>query len=249
MARTLTPERQALALEAKNLREFGYTQQEIADALSVHQQTVSNWLKIVGNGTSSKVGKQNNLPTIPLVSLPTIDVTLYPCRYEDAGGSIPAGSIDLILTDPLAFTEAIKSIAGGKGEDSAVKETMAAMQKTIEELKEDRWQMQFDVQQKQLQDLAGVLNKSLEAIADMKKERVGRTEMDILHDIATEGIGLAKTELPGLRRDIKEMVGSVALPPAKTLEQREDRKKKFKQALDTDREIEELGQRLFFSES
>jgi len=31
MARTLTPERQQLALEARNLREFGYTQQEIAD--------------------------------------------------------------------------------------------------------------------------------------------------------------------------------------------------------------------------
>ena len=197
---------------------------------------------------SLRQAQEKGEPFDPITALTKASEQMRILR-ESFGGGGRDSALPAWMTDPLAFTEAIKSIAGGKGEDSAVKETMAAMQKTIEELKEDRWQMQFDVQQKQLQDLAGVLNKSLEAIADMKKERVGRTEMDILHDIATEGIGLAKTELPGLRRDIKEMVGSVALPPAKTLEQREDRKKKFKQALDTDREIEELGQRLFFSES
>lgn len=153
------------------------------------------------------------------------------------------------MTDPLAFIEAIKNITDSKGEDSAVREAMTTMQKTIEEMKEDRWRAQFDAQQKQVQDLAGVLSKTLEAIRDMKKERVGRTEMDILHEIAEKGIDLAKTELPGLRRDIKEAVGSVALPSSKTPEQREDRKKRFKQAIDTDREIEELGRRVFFSES
>lgn len=100
MARTLTPERQALALEAKNLREFGYTQQEIADALVVPQQTIFRWLAKVGNGVRPKVSNVKQLPTMPLVVLPTLDITLYPCRYEDAGGSIPDGSIDLILTDP-----------------------------------------------------------------------------------------------------------------------------------------------------
>jgi len=160
------------------------------------------------------------------------------------------------MTDPVAFVEAIKNITGGKGDDSAVREAMSSMQKTIEELKNDRWQTQFDAQQKQfdaqqkqLENLAGVLNKTLEAIGDMKKERVGRTEMDILHDIAEKGIDLAKTELPGLRRDIKEAVSSVALPPGKTPEQREDRKMKFKQAINTDKDIEELGRRLFFTES
>ncbi|MFH1646611.1 MAG: hypothetical protein ABID71_02820 [Chloroflexota bacterium] len=153
------------------------------------------------------------------------------------------------MTDPVAFVEAIKSITGGKGEDSAVKEAMTTMQKTIEALKDDRWQTQFDAQQKQVENLAGVLNKTLEAIADMKKERVGRTEMDILHEIADKGIDLAKTELPGLRRDIKEAISSVALPLGKTSEQREDRKKKFKQAIDIDRDIEELGRRVFFTES
>ena len=83
----------------------------------------------------------------------------------------------------------------------------------------------------------------------MEKERVGRTEMDILHEIADKGIDLAKTELPGLRKDLRDALSTVAPPLGKTSEQREDRKKKFKQAIDTDQEIEELGRRVFFTES
>jgi len=160
------------------------------------------------------------------------------------GSTLPAW-----MTDPVAFTNAIKTAMGGSGGDSALKETLTAMQKTIEELKEDKWRTQFDGQQKQIQEVTTVLNRTIEAIADMKKDRVGRTEMDILHEIATEGIGLAKTELPGLRKDIKEALTSIGPPSAKTPEQREERKKKFKEAIDTDKEIEELGKRVFFSES
>ena len=163
------------------------------------------------------------------------------------GGS--ASTLPAWMSDPAAFITMVKSISGSTEGDSASKEALTAMQKTIEGLKEDRWRAQFDAQQKQLQDLAGVLNKTLEAIGDMKKERIGRTEMDILHEIATEGIGLAKTELPGLRKDIREAISSVAPPLGKTSEQREDRKKKFQQALDTDKDIEELGRRVFFTES
>jgi hypothetical protein len=163
--------------------------------------------------------------------------------FGGGGSTLPAW-----MTDPVAFANAMKTVTGGSGEDSALREALSTMQKTIEEMKENQWRTQFETQQKQIQDITGVLNRTLEAIADMKKERVGRTEMDILHEIASEGIGLAKTELPGLRRDIKEMVGSVALPSGKTSEQREDRKKKFKQAIDTDRDIEELGRRVFFQE-
>jgi hypothetical protein len=152
------------------------------------------------------------------------------------------------MTDPAAFVTMVRNITGGTEGDSASKATLAAMQKTIEELKEDRWRAQFDAQQKQIQDVTAVLNRTLEMIADMKKERVGRTEMDILHEIATEGIELAKTELPGLRKDIKEAVGSVVPPLGKTAEQREERKKQYRQAIDTDKDIEELGRRVFFQE-
>lgn len=96
--RKLTPERQALALEAKNLREFGYTQQEIADAFGKPRRTIAYWISIVANGTSGKVATRNHLARIPLTTMATIDITLYPCRYEDS--SIPNKTIDLILTDP-----------------------------------------------------------------------------------------------------------------------------------------------------
>ena len=100
MARTLTPERRELALEAKNLREFGYTQQEIADAFRKPRRTIAYWLSIVANGTSGKVATRNHLARIPLTTMATIDITLYPCRYEEKENDIPRKSVDLILTDP-----------------------------------------------------------------------------------------------------------------------------------------------------
>ncbi len=189
-------------------------------------------------------GKKGEPPD-PLEAMAQSAERVEALRKVFGGGStLPAW-----MTDPAVFITTVKGIAGGTEGDSASKAALAAMQKTIEEMKEDRWQAQFDAQQKQLQDLTGVLNKTLEAIGDMKKDRVGRTEMDIIHEIADKGIELAKTELPGLRRDIKEAISSIAPPPGKTFEQREDRKKKFRQAIDTDQEIEELGRRVFFTES
>ncbi len=132
------------------------------------------------------------------------------------------------MTDPVAFVEAIKTITGGTGGDSATKEALVEMRKTVEEMKEEKWREQFAGQQKQIQEITGVLTKTLETISDLQKGRTGRTEMDILYEIAEKGIDLAKVELPGLRRDIKEAVGSVSLPPGKTSEQREERKKKYK---------------------
>lgn len=195
---------------------------------------------------SLKQAQEKGEPFDPIVAMTKASEQMKILRegFGGGGSTLPAW-----MTDPVAFTNAMKTVTGGSGEDSVLRAAMTTMQKTIEELKEDRWRTQFDAQQKQLQDLAGVLNKTLEAIGDMKKERVGRTEMDILHDIADKGIELAKTELPGLRRDIKEAISSIVPPPGKTFEQREERKKKFKQAIDTDQEIEELGRRVFFTES
>jgi len=195
---------------------------------------------------SLKQAQERGEPIDPITAMAKASEQMKILRDSFGGGG---STLPTWMTDPAAFIETVKTITGGKGEDSAVREAMTAMQKTIEEMKNDRWQTQFDAQQKQVENLAGVLNKTLEAISDMKKERGGKTEMDILYEIADKGIDLAKTELPGLRRDIKEAISSVALPSSKTPEQREDRKKKFKQAIDTDSEIEELGRRIFFTES
>ena len=165
---------------------------------------------------------------------------------EGFGGGGGGNTLPAWMTDPVAFTNAIKNVMGSSGGDSALKEALDTMQQTVQQMKEEKWQTQFEAQQKQIQDITGVLNRTLDAISDMKKDRAGKNEMDVISEIASEGLGLLKTEMPGLRKDLKEAVGSVALPSSKSNEQREARKTKFKQAIDADRKIEEIGRRVFF---
>ena len=150
------------------------------------------------------------------------------------------------MTDPVAFVEAVRKIAGGPEGDSATREALAEMRKSVDEMREQRYQDQFAGQQRQIQDMANVLKQTLDTIADLKKGSTGRTEMDIIHDIASGGIDFLKTELPGMRRDIKEVFSSAGLPAAKTTEERETRKKQTRKAIKTDQDIEEVGKRLFF---
>ena len=146
------------------------------------------------------------------------------------------------MTDPVAFTEAIRKITGGTEGDSATKEALAEMRKSVDEMREQRHQDQFAGQQKQIQDIANLLKQTLDTISDLKKGRGGRTEMDIIHEIVTGG----KEELSGLRKDVKEAITSSSLPPGKGAKEREDRKQRVGKALKTDQEIEDIGKRLFF---
>ncbi|MBA7633030.1 hypothetical protein ES703_40586 [subsurface metagenome] len=66
--------------------------------------------------------------------------------------------------------------------------------------------------------------------------------MDIIHEIVTGG----KEELSGLRKDVREAFTSTSLPPVKSGQERETRKKQTRKALETDQDIEEIGKRLFF---
>jgi len=146
------------------------------------------------------------------------------------------------MTDPVAFVQAIKSITGETGGDSALKEALTEMRQSVNEMKEERYRDQFAGQQRQIQDISNVLKQTLDTISDLQKGRVGRTEMDIIHEIVTGG----KEELSGLRKDVKEAITSSSLPPSKTAEERDGRKQRVKKALKTDQEIEDLGKRLFF---
>ncbi len=95
----LSPARFDLALEAKQLREFGWTQQQIADTLKVPRRTISFWLKDIAkpiyNGIAN-IHPNGNNKTNGLAT----SITLYPTTYENTDGNIPPGSIDLIVTDP-----------------------------------------------------------------------------------------------------------------------------------------------------
>lgn len=85
--------------EAIQLREFGLTQQKIADVLKVPQQTVSYWLSKVGNGIAGNIGKAPPITNAGTPTLPT-SITLFQAKYEDVNNRISPESIDLILTDP-----------------------------------------------------------------------------------------------------------------------------------------------------
>lgn len=185
-------------------------------------------------------------PVDPIAAMTQAAERMKTLRETFGGGgtTLPAW-----MTDPVAFTTAIKTIMGGNGGDSALKAEIAEMRKSMEVMKDERWAAMFAGQQKQIADLGTLINKAIDTMSDIEKRKVGRTEMDIIHEIATEGIGLLRDELPGVRRDIKEAVGSISLPAAKTAEQREERKGKIKQALETDKKIDELGRRLYLSQS
>ncbi|KKM23583.1 hypothetical protein LCGC14_1613690 [marine sediment metagenome] len=106
------------------------------------------------------------------------------------------------------------------------------MRHSVDEMKEQRYQDQFAGQQKQIQDITNILKQTLDTIADLKKGSTGRSEMDIIHEIIT-GV---KEEASGARKDIKEAFTSSSLPPGKTAQERESRKKRVKGALKTDQE-------------
>lgn len=95
-----TPERDELALEAKNLREFGYTQPEIASALDIPFKTLEKWLAKLGCPKGGKMGGSRANPHNLAHNYPHLDITLYPCQYEKTEGVIPDNNIDLVLTDP-----------------------------------------------------------------------------------------------------------------------------------------------------
>ena len=71
------PERAELVMEAVQLREFGFTQQQIAETLGVLRRTVGYWLSNVANGVSSIIAnyKANGNNATP--NNGNIPITLY----------------------------------------------------------------------------------------------------------------------------------------------------------------------------
>ncbi len=86
-------------LEARQLQEFGWAQQQIAETLKVPRRTVSFWLGNIAKPVASDIAKAHLNGNNGTSGLAT-SITLYRAKYEEAGGKIPLESIDLILTDP-----------------------------------------------------------------------------------------------------------------------------------------------------
>ena len=155
----------------------------------------------------------------------------------------PKGTIGEIIQGVKDLQSMTK---GGEGDGLRIE--LAELRKSLDDMREQRHREQVEAQQRQIAVLADKMGELTDLVIDLKRPVTGRTEMDILHEVATESFSLAKTELTGLRRDIKEAVMGGALPAPKTPQEREDRTAKLRQGIKRDREIEEIGRRLYFGE-
>jgi|GEM_PF-2287565 len=156
------------------------------------------------------------------------------------------------LSDPAQFLKVMREVSGeGKGDD-AVKAELVELRRTLADMQEDRRREEIAGLQTQIRQQADTYQQQfsqvMDKIGEMSHPVTGRTEMDILHEVATEGLGTLKTEAAGMRGLIKEAMMGGMLPPQKSPEQREERKEGYRKALKKDQEIEELGRRLFFGE-
>jgi len=152
------------------------------------------------------------------------------------------------MTDPIKFIETIRAIVPEQKTDEGLKTELSEMRQTIKDMSEQRHQDQVTAQQAQIKGLTDKLSELMEVVVDLKKPVTGRTEMDIIHDVAAGVLEEAK----GLRTDIKgtirDTLGSGGLPATKGAEEREKRKGKYAKALESDKKVEDLGRDLFFTE-
>ena len=151
--------------------------------------------------------------------------------YQEALGG-GAKQLPEWMTDPAKFIETVKTVAGGDKGDEGIRAELVELRQTISEMREGRYQAELAALQRQID----ALQKPIDV--------TGRSEMDILHEIAN---GVLK-EAAGMRTDVKSYMLSQALPRPKTPEERELRKERYRTALAADEELELLGKRLFFGE-
>lgn len=153
------------------------------------------------------------------------------------------------MTDPVKFIETIRTITGEPKGDEGLKSEISELRQVVLDMREEKYKDQIGSLHAANVSLVKKVDELVDYVAELKRPVTGRSEMDVIHEVVSEGISLMKTELPGLRRDIKETLAGAPLPPAKTAEQREQRVGRLRKALDTDKEVEELGRDVFFGES
>lgn len=190
-----------------------------------------------------EMGKEGKVDVPAWLSDPVAFIETVQRISGGGGGGAPGW-----LSDPAQFIAMVRTISPEPKADQGLKEELTELRKTMDEMREATHRQEIAAQQQQIQALTSKVGELVDKVTDLSKPVTGRTEMDIIHEIASQGIGVIRTELPGLRKDVKEAFGSVALPGTKSTEDRERRKGKYREALEEDKTIDELGRRLFFGE-
>lgn len=151
------------------------------------------------------------------------------------------------MTDPAEFIKTIRLISGeGKG-DEGLKAELIELRQSFDALREERHKEEIITLSSQIRQQAEQHQREMKAIIEKMEElgkpTTGRSEMDLLHDIATG----AFDEFKGLRGDVKGVLSSQGLPASKTGREKEDRKKRFRGALENETRVEELVRKLYLS--
>ncbi|MBA7703925.1 hypothetical protein ES703_112722 [subsurface metagenome] len=165
-------------------------------------------------------------------------------RYKDAfgGGEKAASNMPSWLEDPAEF---LKMMKGLSGESDAVTELRA----TVESLKDQLHKGEVEAQQRQVSALSQQIQELVTKIEDIKNAPAqGKSELEVLNDLARQGLDIVKTELPSVRGDLKSVLGSIELPAKKSPKDRADRIDRYKKSVKGDEELVEVGKRLFLSE-
>lgn len=181
------------------------------------------------------------------------DPAKFVALVRDIGGGDGGAGKPAWMSDPMEFIKIIREISGeGKGDDKVAAQ-ITELQSTISTMRDETHKAELARLGEQMTTQAAAHAKQMAEIATKIEEAgktvTGRTELDILFEVAKEGISVIKTEASGMRSIIKEVVSSPNLPPSKSEEERETRKGDFRKALESDRRIDELAERLFFPPS
>ena len=153
------------------------------------------------------------------------------------------------MSDPIKLIQVMKSLETKDDSAAVFKEELSGLKQALEGMKEDRHREQLALQQNQIKQLGDGLKEMSNKISEVGRSIGSRSEMDIIDGIARDGIGFFKQELPQLRKDVRDAIGSSIMPGPKTVEQRSVRKEVFREAIQSDKKLEEMGKRLFFGKS
>ena len=153
------------------------------------------------------------------------------------------------MSDPIKLIQVMKSLETKDESASLLKEELSGLKQALEGMKEERHREQLTAQQTQIKQLSDGLKEMSDKISEVGRNIGSRSEMDIIDGIARDGISFFKQELPQLRKDVRDAIGSSIMPGPKTTEQRDVRKEVFRMAIKDDKNLEEMGKRLFFGKS
>lgn len=146
------------------------------------------------------------------------------------------------MSDPVKFFQTMQALSGGGKGDEDLKKEITQLQTAITEMREEGRQRQIDALATQNAELTRKIDALNSRLEDQDKRTTGSTEIDLLRDVATKGF----EEIGHLRQDLRsfggDVMGGTRLPRPKTPEEKEEQTARIRQAVDEDREIQELGQ-------